>query len=222
MKGLTDLFRKLYLNWMNVGTRTDFTLEEVLNRWSFIPIPTPANSPGRTLYPEETFTYSPAKPSLKRTPASTFPANPRMKLGFRTSCPNAVTDTIIAITATNKCFISKVILSLASVFKCCAIDLSSLSLNMWFDRLTDRDSAGSPTMVRQAHQPWFGRFTDHGSAGSPTMVRQAHQPWFDRFTDHGSAGSPTMVRQAHRPWFGRLTNHGSTGSPTVVRQTHRP
>ena len=70
-----------------------------------IPIPTPANNPGRILYPDDTFTYSPAKPSLKRTPASTFPAKPREKLGFRTSCPNAVTETIIAITAINKCFI---------------------------------------------------------------------------------------------------------------------
>ncbi len=56
MKGLTDLFRKLYLSWMNVGTRTDFTFEGVLNRWSFSPIPAPANGPGRTLYPEDTKT----------------------------------------------------------------------------------------------------------------------------------------------------------------------
>jgi glutaredoxin len=37
-----------------------------------------------------------------------------------------------------------------------------------FDRLTDRGSTGSPTVVRQAHQPWFDRLTNRGSTGSPT------------------------------------------------------
>lgn len=82
MKGLMDLFRKLYLNWIKVGTKKELTSEREWNFWFFIPIPTPANNPGRILYPDDTFTYSPAKPSLKRTQASTFPAKPRVKLGL--------------------------------------------------------------------------------------------------------------------------------------------
>ena len=31
------------------------------------------------------------------------------------------------------------------------------------------------------------RLQGGGSTGSPTMVRQAHQPWFDRLTNRGSA-----------------------------------
>ncbi len=38
------------------------------------------------------------------------------------------------------------------------------------------------------------RLQGGGSTGSPTMVRQAHQPWFDRLTNHGSTGSPTVLR----------------------------
>jgi hypothetical protein len=79
-------------------------------------------------------------------------------------------------------------------------------------------------------QRWFDKLTNHGSTGSPTVVRQAHQPWFDRLTNRGSTRSPTVVRQGHQPWYGRLTNrgsaaltnHGSAGSPTVVRQAHQP
>ena len=53
MKGLMDLFRKLYLNWIKVGTKKELTSEREWNFWFFIPIPTPANNPGRILYPFE-------------------------------------------------------------------------------------------------------------------------------------------------------------------------
>lgn len=45
MKGLMDLFRKLYLNWIKVGTKKELTSEREWNFWFFIPIPTPANNP---------------------------------------------------------------------------------------------------------------------------------------------------------------------------------
>lgn len=73
-KAVPQLDKGRYQKGINIRKRVEFLV--------LYPDSHPGEQPGKNIAPDDTFTYSPAKPSLKRTPASTFPAKPRVKLGL--------------------------------------------------------------------------------------------------------------------------------------------